>query len=384
MKVIAFYLPQFHAIPENDEWWGKGFTEWVNLKKAKPLFDGHNQPRVPLDNNYYNLLDPDIKHQQVALAKEYGIYGFCFYHYWFDGHMLLQKPVEQYLEDKTLDLPFCLCWANEAWTNAWVSKKNTVLIAQRYGKKSEWEEHFSYLLPFFKDTRYIKENKKPLVVIYRPELIECLNEMLDCWNYLAVENGFDGLVFAYQHSAFDDTNKRDDSRFTYNIESQPNYALRDINSNRSAPVNWLRYTKRFLCSWADKYLKTNLTQVNFMRKKLVCYNYDEVWRAVLNHEPESEKCIPGAFVDWDNTPRRGDLGSVFIGATPQKFGQYLQKQIRRAKEVYHKDMIFIFSWNEWAEGGYLEPDEKNGYAYLEAVRDALRTTDEFPVWSENK
>ena len=160
MKIIAFYLPQFHNIPENDEWWGDGFTEWVNVKKAKPLFDGHVQPKEPLNDNYYNLLDDNIKIWQAKIAKEYGVYGFCYYHYWFNGKLLLEKPMEQMLNNKKIDIPFCISWANEPWTKAWVNEKK-VLIPQSYGGVNEWKEHFDYLLPFFKDERYIKVHNKP-------------------------------------------------------------------------------------------------------------------------------------------------------------------------------------------------------------------------------
>ena len=154
MKIIAFYLPQFHNIPENDEWWGNGFTEWTNVKKAKPIFEGHQQPKVPLNNNYYNLLDDNVKVWQADLAKKYGVYGFCYYHYWFNGKMLLEKPMEQMLENKEVDIPFCISWANEPWTKAWVGDEKKMLIAQEYGQEEEWKEHFMYLLPFFKDERY--------------------------------------------------------------------------------------------------------------------------------------------------------------------------------------------------------------------------------------
>ena len=232
MKIIAFYLPQFHNIPENDEWWGDGFTEWVNVKKAKPIFDGHNQPRVPLNHNYYNLLDDDVKIWQADLAKKYGVYGFCYYHYWFDGKLLLEKPMEQMLENKKVDIPFCICWANEPWTRAWVGETKT-LIPQKYGSKKEWKEHFDYLLPFFKDPRYILDEGKPLVVIYRPEIIDVLNDMLDYWNELAKNAGFEGLKFAYQSAGMDELpkNKRNDSRFDYDIEFQPAYAFTKLNKN---------------------------------------------------------------------------------------------------------------------------------------------------------
>ena len=375
MKVIAFYLPQFHAIPENDEWWGKGFTEWVNVKKAKPLFDGHYQPRVPLNKNYYNLLNDDVMDWQVKLAKEYGVYGFCFYHYWFNGHMLLEKPVENFLNNKKLDLPFCICWANEHWTNAWVSKENKILIAQRYGGPKEWKEHFEYILNFIKDPRYIMDDGRPLIVIYRPELIECLNDMLDYWQELSIKAGLDGLSFAYEHPNFDFMPHKDDSRFKYNIEYQPSYANYDLNKNRQT---FLRVVKTKIIRMLDKF---EISIIQPHRSKLIKSSYDEVWGAVLRHTPENEKCIPGAFVDWDNTPRRQNRGSVFIGATPEKFEKYMTEQIKRAKEIYHKDMIFLFAWNEWAEGGYMEPDEKYGYGYLEALRNALIATSEYKIFT---
>lgn len=371
MKTIAFYLPQFHAIPENDAWWGEGFTEWVNMKKAQPLYEGHYQPRIPLNNNYYNLLDPEVLRWQAGLAKEYGVYGFCFYHYWFDGHMLLEKPMELLLQHKDIDLPFCVCWANEPWTKAWVSKQDNILIAQRYGDRKEWTEHFNYFLPFFQDPRYIKNDGKPLVIVYRPDLIECLNDMLDCWQELARENGLPGLEFGYQQIHLDLQKDKDDSRFTYNIEYQPAYANHDLSKGR---LTLLRSIKRWLTPRLQK-IGINIEQVR--AEGLIKRDYDTVWQAVLNRQPESEKHVPGAFVDWDNTPRRQEKGSVFVGATPEKFEKYMTQQIRRAKEIYHKDMLFLFAWNEWAEGGYMEPDEKFGHAYLEALRNALKANGEF-------
>ena len=376
MRTIAFYLPQFHAIPENNEWWGEGFTEWVNVKKANPLFEGHYQPRVPQNENYYNLLDSSVMKWQVDLAKKYGVYGFCFYHYWFDGHMLLQKPVEQYLNDSSLNLPFCICWANEHWTQAWVSKQDKILIAQRYGERKEWEEHFNYLLPLLKDPRYITNDGKPLVILYRPDLIECLNDMLDCWQELARTNGLPGLDFAYQQINFDIQKDKDDSRFAYNIEYQPNYSVYDMTRENH---QFLRAVKRKMVKLFDK-IGINLEQVR--PQGLIKRDYDAVWQGVLDHSPADNKCVPGAFVDWDNTPRRHEKGSVFVGASPEKFQKYMTEQIRRTKEVYHKDMLFLFAWNEWAEGGYMEPDEKFGCGYLEALRNALKANGDFPEAEE--
>lgn len=367
MKVIAFYLPQFHEIPENNEWWGEGFTEWVNVKKAQPLYEGQNQPRVPLKENYYNLLDDSVKKWQVELAKKYGIYGFCMYHYWFNGHLLLEKPVEQYLANKDLDLPFCLCWANENWTNAWAAGGNKILIAQTYGDKKEWKEHFDYFLPFFKDERYIKENNCPLLVVYRPDIMDHMNEIFDYWNELAIQNGFDGIAIANQYSSLEDLNG-DDSRIKYHIEYQPNYASRWVKGRL---YNKMRNIKRKITGITEKIFKTSYFTTHAMEKHLEMRDYDKYWKCILEHKPESPKAIPGAFVDWDNTPRKGERGSVFYNSSPEKFGHYFRNLVKKARTEYCTDYIFMFAWNEWAEGGYLEPDEKNGYGYLRAIQDAL-------------
>ena len=187
-KIIAFYLPQYHAIPENDQWWGKGFTEWTNVKKAKPLFEGHDQPRIPLNHNYYNLLDDNTKIWQANLAKKYGVYGFCYYHYWFKGgKKLLEKPAEQMLSNKSIDLPFCFCWANENWTRNWDGGNREIMVEQDYGNKDDWECHFQYLLQFFKDKRYITVDGKPLFIIYKPDLIIDIYEMVKYFRQSIVE-----------------------------------------------------------------------------------------------------------------------------------------------------------------------------------------------------
>ena len=375
MKIIAYYLPQFHAIKENDKWWGKGFTEWVNVKAAKPLFKGHNQPRVPLNDNYYNLLDHNVMQNQFNLAKKYGIYGFCFYHYWFNGKKLLEKPLEDMIGNSSLNMPYCLSWANESWTNAWkADQKNKVLIEQKYGGKQDWSKHFAYLLQFFNDKNYIKNNNKPMFVIYRPELINCLNEMLDYWNLLAIKEGFDGIEFAYQHLEFDNLKHKDDSRFSYNIEYQPAYALNDnINETRSASSSLKKYIKRLITFFEKKTSVDFLTRLSFFHKKdnLKLYSYDKIWHNILIRKATSNKSIAGAFVDWDNTPRKQKRGFVISGGTPIKFSKYIKLQIENVKKNYSNDMIFIFAWNEWAEGGYLEPDNNNKYSYLESIKDAL-------------
>lgn len=365
MKIITFYLPQFHQIPENDLWWGEGFTEWVNVKKAKPLFEGHNQPVEPLDKNYYDLLDTDNIRWQANLAKKYDVFGFCIYHYWFDGTLLLEKPLEQLRDSTDIDINYCICWANEHWTNSWVSQSEKILIEQKYGDKKEWKEHFDYLLSFFNDSRYIKEDNEPLIVIYRPEIIPCLNQMIDYWKELAIKNGFKGLKIAYQHIGLDLQKNNDDSRFDYNIEYQPMYSM-TLSSGKGKHI--LNYIKKII---NNSFLsKQNANILSNARKKVKLLDYDKLWNFILTMEKQSEKSIPGAFVRWDNTPRKGHAGIVTTGVTPEKFEKYLTKQIIRAENYYHSDKLFLFAWNEWAEGGYLEPDSENGYRYLEAIKQA--------------
>ena len=382
MKIIAFYLPQFHNIPENDEWWGDGFTEWVNVRKAQPLYNGHVQPKEPLDDNYYDLTDDKVKVWQSKLAKKYGVYGFCYYHYWFNGKLLLEKPMEQMLANPYVDTPFCICWANEAWTKAWVNSTQT-LIPQKYGEKKEWKDHFDYMLKFFKDERYIKCDGKPLLVIYKPELIECGNEMIDYFQELAKDAGFPGLCMAYQHGNMDFySENKDDSRYDLDIEFQPIYARYDYDKEhaKSGLKTKLKPLYNKISIWLGKKLGREINLhwkikgSDVVRK----YDYDKIWECILNKRVVDKKRVPGAFAMWDNTPRHGLNGHVYIGATPKKFEEYLEKLIKKTKNEYKKDMIFVYAWNEWAEGGYLEPDRESGYGYLEAIHNALEKTGELP------
>ncbi|MEG1506409.1 MAG: glycoside hydrolase family 99-like domain-containing protein [Bacilli bacterium] len=339
-KLITFYLPQFHRIKENDEWWGEGFTEWTNVKKSKPLYEGHNQPRVPLDNSYYDLSKKETLEKQAKLAKEYGIYGFCFYHYYFNGRKLLEKPAEILLENKEIDLNYCFSWANEPWTRSWDGKTRDVIMPQSYGGKKEWKEHFEYLLPFFKDKRYIKKENKPLFLIYRTNNIPNCEDMINYWEKLAINNGFNGIYLLETLNSFQKNPILNSSKGV--VEFEPMLTMRH-------------------------YLKPTIQLKRLLRKKiglLDIVNYDDVWSQIIKRDNDyGKERYLGAFVGWDNTPRKGKKGLIIDNSTPEKFGNYLKIQ----KNKNNTEFVFINAWNEWAEGAYLEGDELNSKNYLKQI-----------------
>ena len=373
MKILAYYLPQFHEIPENNEWWGNGFTEWTNVKKSVPLFEGHYMPRIPLNENYYDLSDYTVQEWQISLAKKYGIYGFCMYHYWFNGHLLLEKPIENYLQHKELNLPFCFSWANEYWTNGWVSAENKILMAHDNSDEQDWIDHFNYFLPFFNDSRYIKIDGKPLLILYFPNILQKCNKMIDTWRKMSQDNGFPDLYILYQKAMTHFDNTFDKSHFDGGIEFQPGYTLEKLNKTSSRKLHNIRFR---IVNWIKLKFGVSFRKKN-TPQKLVHRNYDTVWQSIVNSRPDNENMFPGAFVDWDNTPRKGYRGSLYDGVSPDKFEKYMTAQIANAKLNYKKDTLFIFAWNEWGESGYLEPDMRYQYRYLEAIRNALKKNNEY-------
>lgn len=346
MKIITMYLPQFHRVKENDEWWGDGFTDWTAAKHAEPLHPGHYQPHVPLDNNYYDLLDKKTMQWQADLMARYGVDVQCFYHYWFkDGRRILEKPAENLLQWKNINMPFCFCWANDSWgrtwnrlggINFWVQtseqgseKPNTdLLLEQAYGQEAQWREHFEYLLPFFTDERYLKIGNKPVFVFYKTALIPCLGDMVQKWNEWAMENGFDGIYLIGANSSHNITEHLDAVLY-----HEPTHIF-EMYREKTLPL--------FL-------------------------EYGEVWEAILSYRDYREKAIYGGLVGYDDSPRRGKKGRIVENSDPERFRVYLAELI--AKNIAHNnDLIFLNAWNEWGEGMHLEPDEKYGYGYLEAVR----------------
>lgn len=360
MKPIAFYLPQFHPIPENDATWGKGFTEWYNMKKAVPFDSDNYQPRIPLNNNYYDLTNIDSIKWQVETAKKYGVYGFCFYHYWFNGKLLLEKPTELFLNDKSIDFPFCLSWANENWTMAWASKDDNIIINQDYGNEDDWINHYNYFRQYFLDKRYITCNNKPVLIIYRPDIIPNLDKMLKYFSMRAIEDGFEGLSFMCQNYESNRLPKLSLQLFDYRIEYQPQYAIRNSNN----------IIFEFLRKYVNKLKDKGLVNSGNMQKKPKKYSYDLLWKNILKQKKSKYiESIPGAFSDWDNTPRRGVRGSYCTGVSIDKFSYYFNELLNKIKNgKYKTDYIFLFAWNEWAEGGYLEPDEKRKFSFLESIK----------------
>ena len=366
MRIVAFYLPQFHTIPENDTWWGDGFTEWKTVKNGRAYYEEQYQPREPLNGNYYNLLNVETLRWQANLAKEYGVYGFCFYHYWFEGKMLLEKPAEILLNNKNIDVHFSFCWANENWSRSWAGNQKEILMQQTYGGKEDWERHFNYLLPFFLDKRYIKNKNKPMLTIYRPENIPNLKEMCEFFNKKAIQNGFDGISFSYQQVDFYKSSNKDKTLFDFRIEYEPAYYFYDLREKEKSFIK--RFFHKLSCKITLLFSSKKKSFLN--SKKYHCFDYNDAWKFILSRRID-DKAVPCAFVDWDNTARHGANGTFFKNVSADSFKKYFGQLVKKTKAESSCDLIFVFAWNEWGEGGHLEPDNKNKFGFLEAIRESV-------------
>lgn len=365
MKVMAMYLPQFHTTPENDEWWGEGYTDWVAAKKARSLYRGHKQPRAPLNDYYYDLADETAAawKWQAELAAQYGVYGFCIYQYWFTGVQTLQKPMEILLRHPEIPLRYSICWANEEWARSWYGNDREVLIPQEYGGEKEWRQHFEYLLPFFKDERYIRIDNKPMFHIYKAHQIECLKEMKDFWDNLARENGFDGiyLVAGNTAGAIDEENHAIDAYYNF----EPNHVW---GQRRNKVFVKLLWWKAKLLRLAGKVMKREFfTGRRSLRR---------VYHLILSERYHTKKTVYlGICPEYDDSPRRQMTGVVYDDASPAIFGKTLRKLIKKSEKM-GSDFIFINAWNEWGETATLEPDHVYGFRYLEEIKNALERTQE--------
>ena len=371
MKLIAFYLPQFYEFEENNQWWGKGFTEWTNVKKAKPLFNNHYQPH-PYKNNYYTLDSIEAFQQQIQWAKEFGIYGFCFYHYWMGfGKLLMEKPLEMFRDNKQLDIPYCLSWANHNWARSWVGGDKEILMQQQYGDESEWRAHYEYLLTFFRDPRYIKIDGKVALLIYLPEEIPNRSQMLKKLKERAISDGLGGICYIGQGAGYAYKCAEQQDELSYCVQYEPNYTK--MHNSKDEIMKSLLRNPGYVFNRISQNAKHKIGKVLGIPKfELTIHNYDAFWKQILGYKNVPKKMIPCAFTSFDNTPRRDVRGQVYYKSTPKKFEKYLTKLLIKARDVYKKDIVFINAWNEWGEGAVLEPDKKYEFGYLEAVKNALR------------
>jgi len=350
-RVVAFYLPQFHPIPENDEWWGAGFTEWTNTAKANPLFPGHYQPHIPQDLGFYDLRVPETRVAQAELARDYGVEAFCYYHYWFAGRRILERPFNEVLESGEPDFPFCLCWANETWTGIWHGTPNKILIEQTYPGLADHEAHFYTLLKAFTDKRYMTVDGKPIFLVYKPANIPDIERVTDFWRALAEKEGLPGLYLV---------------GVAHNTYWDPRESGFDAAVTQRLPALDGRIPWRFFGTKLRKLLG---------RKdwKLSIYIHDEKLTDYLIRSQERPyKDFPCLIPNWDNTPRSAFNGLVLHGSTPELFA----RQVRRAlglvaDEPTERKLVFLKAWNEWAEGNHMEPDRKYGRAYLEALKQEI-------------
>ena len=363
VRAIAFHLPQFHPIPENDEWWRKGFTEWTNVVKATPRFPGHYQPHLPTDLGFYDLRVPETRAAQAELAASYGIHGFCYYHYWFHGRQVLERPVNEIWKSGEPDFPFCLCWANENWTRKWDGQEDQVLLEQRYSPADDLA-HIRSLIPMFFDPRYIRVGGRPIFLVYRASQLPEPERTAETWRREAERAGLKGLVLVRVESFWSESGDPREIGFDVGLEFQPQWAL----------VSHLRIYRRKW--WHVRRLGTH---ERWLRENSV-YDYESLMRTTLAAPVPTYPRIPCVCPGWDNSPRRSQDAIFFVNSTPELYERWLREVVDRLKTRMHSgsgedfsanSLVFVNAWNEWAEGNHLEPCQRWGRKYLEATRRAL-------------
>lgn len=374
-RVLALYLPQYHPIPENDEWWGPGFTEWTNVAKAKPLFRGHYQPRIPADLGFYDLRLPEVREQQAQLAREAGIEGFCYYHYWFgNGRQLLERPFDEVLKSGSPDFPFCLCWANHDWTNkTW--KKGSSLRRDSMIMKMEYSmddhiAHFHHLLPAFRDHRYITVDGKPLFGIWSPHTFPDVEKFIALWQQLAHENGLPGIHFVgYTENAKGRT--ADGKISLWDTKQAGNIYKSVLNKGFNAVMPSGMYRAQSMCHSTLSMLWYYITKNTFLPTSNRT-DYAKLMRNYYVEEDAWENVYPTLMPQWDRTPRAGSKTNLLTGSTPEKFQRSVEEAVAliQDKDPEHR-ILFLKAWNEWGEGNYVEPDLKFGHGYLQAIRNAI-------------
>ncbi|WP_136526196.1 glycoside hydrolase family 99-like domain-containing protein [Geomonas ferrireducens] len=369
LRTIAMYLPQFHQIPENDQWWGEGFTEWTNVKKSKPRFEGHYQPHVPSDLGYYDLRDPYARSKQAELAKAYGISGFCYYHYWFNGKRLLEHPFNEVLANGEPDFPFCLCWANENWSRRWDGSEQQLLMEQKYSDQDSLD-FINSLIPAFRDKRYIRVNQKPLLLLYRTALLPDAKRTAEIWREAMIKAGIGEIYLVRVENRMDNLDEAEIAPSDIGFDAAMEFA-----------PYWGSIGKQI----------TNLSDCGLppqqLEDDLRVYDYTQCMLNMLSKPNPSYKLFRGAFPSWDNSARRKTSPLLFVNSSPESYAYWVSQIARYTLERYCGDerLIFINAWNEWGEGCHLEPDEKYGQKYLEAHRLGLKLAkDAYEVSLQNR
>jgi lipopolysaccharide biosynthesis protein len=353
-RLIAFYLPQYHPIPENDAWWGKGFTEWTNVTRARPAFGGHYQPQLPADMGFYDLRVPEVRAAQAELARSYGIHGFCYYHYWFNGRRLLERPFQEVLDAGEPDFPFCLCWANENWTRVWDGGESEILVRQEYSAADDLE-HLRWLANAFTDRRHIRVAGRPLFLVYRASRLPEPRRTTDLWREEALRLGI-GELFLCAVESFD-SEKDHCTRWGFDaaVEFAPEWS-------QLGPVEGRDRLHRLAH-------RLGLSTGYFANR---VHGYSQLVSNMLAKSTPQHPRFPGVTPGWDNAARRKTGATILHGSTPWKYEQWLETVLGRLYDRPPEQRIcFVNAWNEWAEGNHLEPCEKWGRAYLEATRRAL-------------
>jgi hypothetical protein len=370
-RALAFYLPQFHPIPENDAWWGKGFTEWTNVAKAKPLFRGHHQPHLPADLGFYDLRVPETRVAQAELAQCYGVEGFCYWHYWFgNGRRILERPFQEVLTSGEPDFPFCLAWANESWTGHWYGAPKRMLIEQTYPGRTDYVNHFFDILDALTDDRYITVEGKPLVVIFKPAAIPDSCEFTDCWRELAVSVGLKGL-YLVAHV------------WGQRMDWQPathGYDAACINLLAPAFQQFRRVKFYYLEALSRRVVRRSGREIQaavFRQPRVMRYE-NAIKQALCQLSPDVVE-HPIICSNWDNTPRSGAYGNVLHDSTPELFRLHVRRAVQMLQDRPHDQrLLFVKSWNEWAEGNYLEPDHRFGHGYLRVLHEELCRSEPVP------
>jgi lipopolysaccharide biosynthesis protein len=355
--IISVYLPQFHPIKENDLWWGSGFTEWRNVAKAKPQFKGHYQPHLPGELGFYDLRVPEVRQQQANLATEYGIGGFCYYHYWFNGHQLLDRPLREVLQSGEPNFPFCMCWANENWTKAWNGLDKEIIKEQCYSQADD-EAHIRSLIPYFSDPRYIRVNGKPLFIVYKADKLPNPQRTFDLWRKIARNSGIGELCLAQFESS------------GAQLAINPSTLGLDLSIEFS-PV-WRSMGGTLYSTYKTK-IAMALGLVDKAYRAHLVYDYRLMSEAIMRRKAPDYPFLRCVCPGFDNTARRPEDSTIVINSSPEHYRQWLSHALdwtRRHNSGEHQ-VVFLNAWNEWAEGNHIEPDELHGRSYLEATRDAL-------------